>query len=77
MQVYWVQDRGWTSMRGVRDTGQDATAVVGVDPATARTRLLEIFNLQRSDGWFLRQYSTKGRRRTMRITSIRACGCGS
>ena len=65
LQLYWVSllDRGWpTGMRGVRDAAQDATAMVALDPKMARTRLLEIFACQRSDGWFLRQFSTAGAR---------------
>ncbi|MEX0777648.1 MAG: hypothetical protein WD042_18230 [Phycisphaeraceae bacterium] len=61
LQLEQMQDRGWCNMRGVRDTAQDATAIVPVDPALARDRLLEILSLERSDGWFLRQYSLAGR----------------
>lgn len=64
LQLDWVMqlDRGWpTGMRGTRDAAQDATAMVPLDPALARRRLREIFSVQRSDGWFPRQYSTTGR----------------
>jgi hypothetical protein len=63
LQLEWVNllDRGWpTGMRGTRDAAQDATGMVPLDPALARKRLVEILSLQRSDGWFLRQYSTAG-----------------
>ncbi len=63
LQLDWVirLDRGWpVEMRGTRDAAQDATAMVPLDPALARARLIEIFSAQRSDGWFLRQYSTLG-----------------
>ncbi len=63
LQLLWVSllDRGWPSgMRGTRDAAQDATGAVPLDPELARTRLLEILACQRSDGWFLRQYSTAG-----------------
>lgn len=63
LQLAWVNqlDRGWPSgMRGTRDAAQDATGIVPLDPALAKMRLLEIFAVQRSDGWFPRQYSTQG-----------------
>jgi hypothetical protein len=63
LQLEWVSllDRGWpTGMRGTRDASQDATAMVALDPELAKKRLVEILSLQRSDGWFLRQYSTAG-----------------
>lgn len=63
IQLAWVNqlDRGWpTGMRGVRDAAQDATGIVPLDPQAAKIRLLELFSVQRSDGWFPRQYSTQG-----------------
>jgi len=63
LQLEWVSllDRGWpTGMRGTRDAAQDAAGMVPLDAELARKRLLEILSLQRSDGWFLRQYSTAG-----------------
>ncbi len=63
LQLLWVSllDRGWpTGMRGTRDAAQDATGMVPLDRELARDRLLEILACQRSDGWFLRQYSTAG-----------------
>jgi cellobiose phosphorylase len=63
LQLDWVTllDRGWpTGMRGTRDAAQDATGMVALDPALARKRLIEIFTIERTDGWFLRQYSTAG-----------------
>ena len=67
LQLKWVSvlDRGWpTGMRGTRDAAQDATGMVALDGSMARRRLLEIFAVQRSDGWFLRQFSTAGARGT-------------
>ena len=64
MQMYWVfaLDRGWpTSVRGSRDTAQDANGIIAMDGGLARGRILEIFSMQRSDGWFLRQYNTQDR----------------
>ena len=63
IQLAWVNqlDRGWpTGMRGVRDAAQDATGIVPLDALSAKTRLLELLSVQRSDGWFPRQYSTQG-----------------
>ncbi|HUW57903.1 MAG TPA: hypothetical protein VMZ92_14780 [Planctomycetota bacterium] len=63
LQLEWVTllDRGWpTGMRGTRDAAQDATGIVPIDPEIARARLIEILSCQRTDGWFLRQYSTTG-----------------
>jgi cellobiose phosphorylase len=63
IQLAWVNqlDRGWpTGMRGVRDAAQDSTGIVPLDPQAAKIRLLELFSVQRSDGWFPRQYSTQG-----------------
>jgi cellobiose phosphorylase len=48
-------------MRGTRDAAQDFTAIVPLDPGAARARLLELFGMMRSDGWFPRQYSLEGR----------------
>lgn len=64
LQLRWVTllDRGWpTGMRGVRDNAQDVTALVPLDPEHSRKTLLTLFSIQRSDGWFPRQYSVKGR----------------
>lgn len=64
LQLDWVMrlDRGWpTGMRGTRDAAQDATAVVPLEPESARRRLAEVLSIQRTDGWFPRQYSTAGR----------------
>ncbi|MBN2310133.1 MAG: hypothetical protein JXR94_14255 [Candidatus Hydrogenedentes bacterium] len=64
LQLDWVcrLDRGWPSgMRGTRDAAQDFTGLVPLDPGAARARLLELFNVMRSDGWFPRQYSVAGR----------------
>jgi cellobiose phosphorylase len=48
-------------MRGTRDSAQDANALPPLAPGACRETLLNIFSTQRSDGWFLRQYSTQGR----------------
>lgn len=64
MQLYWVGmlDRGWcTGMRGTRDASQDTAGIIPVNYDFARKRIKEIFSLQRSDGWFLRQYSIYGK----------------
>ncbi len=64
LQLNWVNtlDRGWpTGMRGTRDSAQDATATIPINAALARERIIEIFSVQRSDGWFPRQYSIFGR----------------
>jgi hypothetical protein len=64
LQLKWVSmlDRGWpTGMRGVRDNAQDVTALIPLDPDHARRTILNLFSVQRGDGWFPRQYSVKGR----------------
>lgn len=64
LQLGWVRllDRGWpTGMRGTRDCAQDTTALIPLDAAAAKKTLLEIFTVQRSDGWFPRQFSVRGR----------------
>ncbi len=65
LQLRWVSllDRGWpTGMRGVRDNAQDATALVQLEPGLCRETILKLFSIQRTDGWFPRQYSVKSRR---------------
>jgi cellobiose phosphorylase len=61
LQLIGVMDRGWAGMRGVRDNAQDITAFAPLDPAVCRRALLALFEVQRSDGWFPRQYSAAGR----------------
>lgn len=64
MQMDWVAslDRGWPSeMRGTRDSANDYMALLTFRPDDCREMLRTLFSCQRSDGWFLRQYSTKGR----------------
>ncbi len=62
LQQQLVLRRGWPSnMRGVRDTAQDYTGAVAWYPAETRATILEMLETERSDGWFLRQYSTDGR----------------
>lgn len=63
LQLEWVGklDRGWpTGMRGTRDSAQDTNAILYWNPREARTRFLELLQVQRTDGWFPRQYSTQG-----------------
>lgn len=64
MQMEWIAslDRGWPSgMRGTRDSANDYMALLPLHPMDCREMLLRLFSCQRRDGWFLRQYSTKGR----------------
>jgi cellobiose phosphorylase len=78
LQLDWVQvlDRGWaTGMRGTRDAAQDARALAGIEPTLVRQRLCESLSLQRSDGWFLRQYSTAGRAGTHDSREYVDSGC--
>lgn len=58
-----VLHRGWPcNMLGTRDAAQDYTCVVATEPARVRAFLLELFQMERSDGWFVRQFSTLGRK---------------
>lgn len=64
MQMRWVSvlDRGWpTGMRGTRDSAQDYTGLLYTSPEKCREVLTTIFECQRTDGWFPRQYSAKGK----------------
>jgi len=62
LQQEMVLRRGWPCrMMGVRDAAQDYTPVVAWFPEKARAMILRILESQRSDGWFLRQFSTEGR----------------
>ena len=64
MQMEWIAslDRGWPSgMRGTRDSANDYMALLSLHPEECRQMLCTLFSCQRSDGWFLRQYSSKGR----------------
>ncbi len=64
IQMNWVAslDRGWpTGMRGSRDSAQDYAALLYTDPAACRDVILTMVECQRSDGWFPRQYSAKGK----------------
>lgn len=64
LQMSWVAslDRGWpTGMRGSRDSAQDYAALLYSDTENCRKILLTMMECQRSDGWFPRQYSAKGR----------------
>lgn len=63
LQLKWVilLDRGWpTGLRGVRDCAQDTAALIPLDRSLSRRRILELFRVQRSDGWFPRQYAING-----------------
>lgn len=58
-----VLHRGWPcNMLGTRDAAQDYTCVVATEPARVRAFLLRLFEMERRDGWFVRQFSTAGRR---------------
>lgn len=58
-----VLHRGWPcNMLGTRDAAQDYTNVVATEPGQVRSFLLRLFEMERSDGWFVRQFSTLGRR---------------
>lgn len=64
LQLGWVGilDRGWPSgMRGTRDCAQDTTAFVPLDSDYCRKTILFVMQMQRSDGWFPRQFSVHGR----------------
>ena len=63
LQQQLVLHRGWPcNMMGVRDTAQDFTGVVAWNPEASRKMILTILETERTDGWFLRQFSTDGRR---------------
>jgi cellobiose phosphorylase len=63
LQQQLVLFRGWPcNMMGVRDAAQDYTGVVGWYPRQARVMILRILETERSDGWFVRQFSTDGRK---------------
>lgn len=54
--------RGWPcNMLGTRDAAQDYTCVVATEPARVRAFLLRLLEVERCDGWFVRQFSTHGR----------------
>lgn len=62
--MYWVAslDRGWPSgMRGSRDSANDFTSMVPLDPAWTREMILNLMEVQEKSGWFPRQYSAAGR----------------
>lgn len=64
LQMNWVAslDRGWpTGMRGSRDSAQDYTALLYTDTEACKKIILTMMECQRSDGWFPRQYSAKGK----------------
>lgn len=64
LQMYWVcsLDRGWpSSMRGTRDASQDFVGILHIFPEWAKTTIKELFEHQRTDGWFPRQVSTISR----------------
>lgn len=64
MQMNWVAslDRGWpTGMRGARDSAQDYAALLYTDTESCKSIILTMLECQRTDGWFPRQYSAKGK----------------
>jgi len=64
IQMNWVAslDRGWpTGMRGSRDSAQDYAGLLYSAPENTREIILKMMECQRSDGWFPRQYSAKGK----------------
>lgn len=64
LQMNWVAslDRGWpTGMRGSRDSAQDYTALLYTDTEAAEKIIMTMLECQRTDGWFPRQYSAKGK----------------
>lgn len=64
LQMYWVAslDRGWpTGMRGTRDCANDFMGELYFQPEWTKGAVLLLFECQRSDGWFPRQISAKGR----------------
>lgn len=62
LQQQLVLRRGWPcNMMGVRYTAQDLTGAAAWYPEAVRGLMLRILETQRSDGWFLRQFSTDGR----------------
>ena len=64
LQMEWVAslDRGWpTGMRGSRDSAQDYTGILYTDAKVCRNIIVTMLECQRTDGWFPRQYSAKGR----------------
>jgi len=63
LQQQLVLRRGWPcNMMGVRDASQDYTAVAAWYPTEVRRMIMTVFETERSDGWFLRQFSTDGRK---------------
>jgi len=63
LQQQLVLYRGWPcNMMGTRDAAQDYTAVAAWYPQKVRRMILTILETERTDGWFVRQFSTEGRR---------------
>ncbi|MBQ8869233.1 MAG: hypothetical protein IJ027_05925 [Oscillospiraceae bacterium] len=64
LQMNWVAslDRGWpTGMRGSRDSAQDYSALLYSNTENPKEIILTMLECQRTDGWFPRQYSAKGK----------------
>ncbi len=64
IQMNWVAslDRGWpTGMRGSRDSAQDYTGLLYTAPDKCKSIILTMLECERTDGWFPRQYSAKGK----------------
>lgn len=67
LQMQWVTtlDRGWpTGMRGTRDCSEDRTGLIPLDPALCRSSIVDMCGVQRTDGWFPRQFSIFGKHGT-------------
>ncbi len=64
IQLNWVAslDRGWpTGMRGSRDSAQDYAGLLYSNTEAPKEIILTMLECQRTDGWFPRQYSAKGK----------------
>lgn len=64
IQLNWVAslDRGWpTGMRGSRDSAQDYAGLLYSNTVAPKEIILTMLECQRTDGWFPRQYSAKGK----------------
>lgn len=62
LQERLILRRGWPcNMMGVRDSAQDYTGAVAWYSAEVRAFIPRLLETERSDGWFLRQFSTDGR----------------
>ena len=65
LQLDWTcsLDRGWpTADRGSRDSSNDFTAMLPLNPAWARETMMALLSCQRTDGWVPRAYAAEGRK---------------